>query len=142
VTDSPVPWVARHIRAYVSTDGRRGHTFNGHPALLITTIGRKTGKLRRTAAYYGRDGSRCILVASDGGAPTDPSWYLNLVANPTVHIQVGAATFLAHARTATPAERPRLWRLMTAIFPKYADYQAKAGRDIPVVILEPLEEKE
>lgn len=136
-TDSPIDWVARHTRRYVSSGGRAGHRFNGRSALLITTRGRKSGTLRRTPLYYARDGFRYIVVASGGGEPTHPCWYLNLVAHPTAVLQVGPATFLATARTATPDERPALWERMTAIFPKYAHYQARTTREIPVVILEP-----
>lgn len=136
LTDSPTGWVARHIRSYVRTDGKTGHRFHGHDALLLTTRGRKTRKLRRTALYYGRSGDRYLVVASAGGEPTHPAWYLNLLANPDVVLQVGAEVFLAHARPATPAEKPELWELMVGIFPKYAEYQAKTTRDIPVVIIE------
>lgn len=136
LTDSPTGWVARHIKDYVRTDGRTGHRFYGHDALLLTTRGRRTGILRRTALYYGKSGDRYLVVASAGGEPTHPSWYLNLVANPDVVLQVGADVFVGHARTATPEEKPRLWEIMVAIFPKYAEYQAKTARDIPVVIIE------
>jgi deazaflavin-dependent oxidoreductase (nitroreductase family) len=132
LTDSPIPWVARHIRGYPGT-----HRFNGRDSLLITTRGRRTGKLRRTALYYARDATRYIVVASGAGEPTHPAWYLNLVANPDVVLQVGPDTFLAHAHTATPTERPALWSLMTAIFPKYTTYQSTTTRELPVVILTP-----
>jgi deazaflavin-dependent oxidoreductase (nitroreductase family) len=132
LTDSPIPWVARHIRGYPGT--RR---FNGRDTLLITTRGRRTGTLRRTALYYARDGDRYVVVASGGGEPIHPAWYLNLVANPDVVLQVGADTFLARARTATPAERPALWSAMVAIFPRYTAYQAATTRELPVVLLTP-----
>ncbi|MEX1126319.1 MAG: nitroreductase family deazaflavin-dependent oxidoreductase [Acidimicrobiia bacterium] len=137
VFDSPEGWVARHIREYVQTDGRKGHEWHrGVPSLLITTRGRKTGKLRRTALIYGDDGPRYLLVASDGGAASNPSWYLNLVENPEVEVQVRAEIFTARARTADVNEKPRLWRLMASIWPDYDKYQARTKRDIPVVILE------
>jgi deazaflavin-dependent oxidoreductase (nitroreductase family) len=136
LTDSPTGWVARHIRSYVRTNGKSGHRFHGRDALLLTTRGRKTGTLRRTALYYGRDGDRYLVVASGGGEPTHPAWFLNLLANPDVVLQVGAEVFVARARTASPVEKPALWEKMVAIFPKYADYQAKTARDIPVVIIE------
>ncbi|MGH2554466.1 MAG: nitroreductase family deazaflavin-dependent oxidoreductase [Actinomycetota bacterium] len=138
VFDSPTGWVARHIRGYVETDGRKGHRWNGVPTLLLTTRGRKTGKLRRTALIYGRDGDRFLVVASQGGAKNHPSWYLNLVANPEVEVQVGDDNFTARALTATAKEKPRLWRLMATIWPDYDRYQAKCERDIPVVVLERL----
>jgi deazaflavin-dependent oxidoreductase (nitroreductase family) len=136
VADSPTEWVAEHVREYLASDGRNGQRFYGVDALLITTRGRRSGKLRRTALYYGRDGERHVLVASNGGSRTDPNWYRNLVADPEVDVQVGAERFIARARTATGAERTALWRLMAGIFPKYEQYQAKADREIPVVVLD------
>jgi deazaflavin-dependent oxidoreductase (nitroreductase family) len=136
LTDSPIGWVASHIQSYVRTAGKSGHRFHGREALLLTTRGRRTGTLRRTALYYGRDGDRYLVVPSAGGEPNHPAWYLNLLAEPLVVLQVGADVFGAIARPATAAEQPRLWEIMVAIFPKYAEYQAKTAREIPVVILE------
>jgi deazaflavin-dependent oxidoreductase (nitroreductase family) len=136
VFDSPSGWVAEHIRAYVETDGEKGHRWRGVTTLLLTTRGRKSGKLRRTALIYGRDGERYLVVASQGGADWNPNWYLNLAENPDVELQVGAERFPARARTATPDEKPDLWRIMTSIWPDYDEYQARCARDIPVVILE------
>ena len=136
VYDSPTGWVARHVRGYVETDGRKGHRWSGVSTLLLTTRGRKTGKLRRTALIYGEDRDRYLVVGSKGGAKTHPSWYLNLVEHPEVHLQVGADKFPARARPATAREKPRLWKLMTSIWPEYDRYQARTDRDIPVVILE------
>lgn len=136
IVDSPTGWVARHVRRYVETDGRSGHKWNGRQTLLLTTRGRKSGKLRRTALIYGQDGDRYLLVASNGGARNHPFWYLNLTAQPEVQVQVGADKFTARARTAGAEEKPRLWRLMAAIWPDYDRYQKRTSRDIPVVILE------
>ena len=137
VTDSPTGWVAKHIHRYVETDGREGHEWRGVPTLLLTTRGRKSGKLRRTALIYGKDGEeRYLLVASKGGAPEHPSWYLNLTEHPEVEVQVGADKFAARARTADAQEKPRLWQVMASIWPDYNGYQKKTGRDIPVVIVE------
>jgi deazaflavin-dependent oxidoreductase (nitroreductase family) len=137
VFDSPTGWVAKHIRRYEKTGGRAGHEWNGATTLLLTTRGRKTGKLRRTALIYGRDGDNYVLVASRGGHAHHPSWYLNLVANPEVTVQVRADKFTARAHTATPEEKARLWPLMTSIWPAYDDYQEKTDREIPIVVLEP-----
>jgi deazaflavin-dependent oxidoreductase (nitroreductase family) len=139
VFDSPRGWVSRHISQYVATDGRKGHRWQGVPTLLLTTRGRKTGKLRRTALIYGVDGDRYLVVASTGGAAENPAWYLNLVDDPEVELQVGAATFRARARTADPDEKPRLWELMASIWPDYDKYQAKTKREIPVIILQRVE---
>ena len=137
VTDSPTGWVAKHVDRYVETDGREGHEWRGVPTLLLTTRGRKSGKLRRTALIYGKDGEeRYLLVASKGGAPEHPSWYLNLTEHPEVEVQVGADKFAARARTAAAQEKPRLWQVMASIWPDYDGYQKKTGRDIPVVIVE------
>ena len=137
VTDSPTGWVAKQIHRYVETDGREGHEWRGVPTLLLTTRGRKSGKLRRTALIYGKDGEeRYLLVASKGGAPEHPSWYLNLTEHPEVEVQVGADKFAARARTADAQEKPRLWQVMASIWPDYDGYQKKTGRDIPVVVVE------
>lgn len=136
VTDSPTGWVAKHVQEYLATDGKKGQQFYGVAALLLTTRGRRTGKLRRTALYYAKDGDRYVLVASNGGSPTHPNWYRNLAANPEVDVQVGAERFTARARTATGDERAALWRLMVSAFANYEEYQAKADREIPVVVLD------
>ena len=136
ILDSPTGWVARHVRRYVETDGRSGHKWNGRQTLLLTTRGRKSGKLRRTALLYGQDGDRYLLVASNGGARDHPFWYLNLAAQPEVQVQVGADKFAARARTAGAEEKPRLWGLMASIWPDYDRYQKRTSRDIPVVIVE------
>jgi deazaflavin-dependent oxidoreductase (nitroreductase family) len=138
VFDSPTGWVKSHIQDYVESDGKKGYLWHGMTTLLLTTRGRKSGKLRRTALIYGRDGVNFLLVASNGGAPKHPAWYLNLVENPEVSLQVGAEKFTAHARTAEPEEKLNLWQVMSKAFPQYDKYQAKAGRDIPLVILEPI----
>lgn len=138
VFDSPVEFVKAHIHEYVESDGKKGHVWRGQTTLLLTTRGRKSRKLRRTALIYGRDGSNYLLVASNGGSPRHPIWYLNLTENPEVEIQVAADKFTVRARTASDQEKPRLWKLMAGIFPRYDEYQAKAGREIPLVILEPV----
>lgn len=112
VFDSPKGWVASHIRDYVESDGRRGHRWHGVDTLLLTTRGRRSGKLRRTALIYGRDGDRYVVVASTGGGEHHPAWYLNLVDDPEVSVQVGPDRFTARARTATPAERAGRWKEM------------------------------
>ncbi len=136
VIDSPVGWVAKHIRRYVESNGQDGYLYQGMPTLLLTTRGRKSGKLYRTALIFGQDGDRYLLVASNGGSADDPSWYSNLVENPEVELQVGAEQFRALACTAQAEEKPALWKIMTSIFSTYNSYQAKAGREIPLVILE------
>jgi deazaflavin-dependent oxidoreductase (nitroreductase family) len=129
--------VHRHISDYVETDGRKGHDWHGVPTLLLTTKGRKTGKLRRTALIYGEDEGRYLVVASTGGGDRHPAWYLNLDADPDVEIQVGAEKMRARARTAGDDEKPGLWKKMAKIWPDYDRYQEKTERIIPVVILDP-----
>ncbi|MFD1146217.1 nitroreductase family deazaflavin-dependent oxidoreductase [Saccharothrix hoggarensis] len=137
VTDSPYAGVAEHVARYLSSDGRDGHMEAGVPNLVLTTRGRKSGKLRRTAMFYTKDGDRYVIVASHmSGGPKHPDWYLNLVANPEVHVQAGSEKFTARARTAGAEEKPRLWALMTRLWPAYDTYQATATREIPVVVLE------
>jgi deazaflavin-dependent oxidoreductase (nitroreductase family) len=133
IIDSPDPWVAEHIRRFVETGGQARPGMND---LLLTTRGRRTGELRRTALLYARDGDRYILAASASGADRHPAWYLNLVAEPSAMVQIGEETFAVVARTVTAEEKPRLWRLMVAMMPTYEDYQETTSRDIPVVIVE------
>jgi deazaflavin-dependent oxidoreductase (nitroreductase family) len=137
VVDSPVGWVAKHIQEYEESNGAKGHKWRGQTTLLLTTRGRKSGKLRRTALIYGRDEDDYLLVASNGGSDQHPLWYLNLTADPKVELQVGAEKFIARARTANAKEKPRLWKIMSKLFPMYDKYQAKADREIPLVIVEP-----
>lgn len=105
--------------------------------MLLTTRGRRTGTLRRSALIYGRSGDNYVVVGSKGGAKSHPLWYLNLVAEPSVDVQVGPERFKADARTATGSERAELWRMMAEIFPTYDTYEQKTERQIPIVVLEP-----
>ncbi|RVX45163.1 deazaflavin-dependent oxidoreductase (nitroreductase family) [Nonomuraea polychroma] len=135
--DSPTAWVARHIREYAESDGERGHRKWGVNTLLFTVRGRATGKLRRTALIYGTDGpGRYVVVGSNGGLATHPAWYLNLLANPQVGVQVGPESLPARAAEATGADRERLWRMMAELWPQYDAYQDKLDRRIPVTVLE------
>jgi deazaflavin-dependent oxidoreductase (nitroreductase family) len=136
VHDSPTGWVRRHIRSYVESDGKQGHRWHGVDTLLLTTRGRKTGIQRRSALIYGRDGDSYVIVASKGGSKNHPAWYLNLVAEPSVEVQVGAETFAARASTVKGARREQLWAKMADIWPDYENYQRRTERQIPVVMLE------
>lgn len=137
IFDSPIRWVKQHAQRYVETGGRNGHRWSGVYTLLITTLGRKTGKLRRTALIYGEDNNCYVVVASRGGHKHHPAWYLNLLENPQVFVQVGPDTFGARARPAKGREKKRLWAKMVEIWPEYERYQARTQRQIPVVILTP-----
>jgi deazaflavin-dependent oxidoreductase (nitroreductase family) len=127
-----------HIDRYVATDGEEGHDWEGTQTLILTTTGRRSGEARPMPLIYGRHDDDYLVVASKGGAPQHPAWYLNLEANPEVEVQVKGDKFRAHARTARPDEKPTLWPIMTKEWPDYDNYQQKTDRDIPVVVLERL----
>jgi F420H(2)-dependent quinone reductase len=128
-----------HVFLYRASRGRIGGRFRKTaPVLLLTTTGRKTGKQRTTPLLYVEDGDRYAVVASVGGAPAHPGWYLNLRANPAATIQLGRRKVSVTAETAGPEERTRLWALATRMYPPYDAYQSKTSREIPVVILSPV----
>ena len=132
-------WVRDHLHRYVATDGENGHEWKpGVPTLLLTTRGKRSGKLRRTPLIYGRDGDNYVVVASYGGSPDHPDWYYNLLAEPEVTVQVGPDEMRATARTAEGDEREALWAKMASVWPDYTQYQAKTRRQIPVVVVEPV----
>ena len=142
---SNVPdFVTSHLRQYLDTGGEEGHLWDstgmgdhgGIPTLLLTTIGRRSGQGIVTPLIYGEAGDAYVVVASKGGAPVNPHWYLNLDANPEVEVQVMTEQFKARARTATGEERAGLWDLMVSIYPTYTELQDKTEREIPVVVLE------
>jgi deazaflavin-dependent oxidoreductase (nitroreductase family) len=126
-----------HIDRYVATGGEEGHDWQGTQTLILTTTGRRSGVRRVHPLIYGRHGDDYLVVASKGGAPQHPDWYLNLEAHPEVEIQVKGDKLRAHARTARPEEKAELWSIMTKQWPDYDDYQEKTEREIPVVVLEP-----
>lgn len=131
-----VDWVADHVHRYVATDGEDGGTWRrGTSILLLTTRGRKSGTLRRMPLIYGRDGDDYVVVASKGGSPVHPGWYLNLLAEPDVTVQVMEEVFPARARVATPEQRERIWPHMVAIWPDYEAYQRATTRELPIVLL-------
>jgi len=125
-----------HVRRYLKTDGAEGHDWQGTTVLILTTTGRRSGEERSTPLIYGSHGDDYVVVASKGGAEGDPAWYLNLSDEPEVTVQVRGDRFKAHARTASPAEKPALWKMMTERWPAYDEYQHKTTREIPVVVLE------
>lgn len=126
-----------HLRRYLETDGEVGYMWNGVPTLLLTTTGRKSGQPRTTPLIFAPDGDDYLVVASMGGAPKHPAWYLNLLANPAARIQVQAAVYDVTARTASPEEKPRLWKIVSDAWPNYNVYQTRTDRVIPVVVLTP-----
>jgi deazaflavin-dependent oxidoreductase (nitroreductase family) len=127
---------ADHVRRYRETGGEIGYLWNGVPSLILTTTGRKSGQPRDNALICATDGENHIVIASQGGAPRHPRWYLNLLHDSRVRVQVQADKFEATARTAEGAERDRLWKLMADAWPSYDVYQTRTDRVIPVVVLE------
>lgn len=126
-----------HVRRYQETNGAEGYEWrNGTPILLLTTTGRRSGQARTSPLIFQPYGADYLVVASKGGADQPPAWYLNLQSNPTVRVQIKDDTFTARARTASPEEKPDMWRVMTRIWPDYDNYQKRTKREIPVVVLE------
>ena len=124
--------------AYRATAGRVGGKFrSGAPVMLLTTIGRKSGRRLTIPLLYLRDEGRIVTVASKGGMDHHPLWYRNLVANPAVDVQIGTETSAMQAHTASDAEKRALWPKLVAMYPDYATYQARTARNIPVVVLTP-----
>jgi deazaflavin-dependent oxidoreductase (nitroreductase family) len=124
-----------HVRAYRETGGETGYIWNTAPILLLTTRGRVSGEPKTTPLIFLRDGEDYVIIASLGGAPKHPEWYLNLQAEPRVELQVKADVFPAIARTVPSPDRERLWAEALKIWPQYDDYQAMTDRVIPVVAL-------
>ena len=120
----------------METNGAEGHEWRGTTVLILTTTGRRSGEPRSTPLIYQPHGDDYVVVASKGGAPEHPAWYLNIEADPKVTVQVLGDRFNGTARTASPDEKPELWQLMAAAWPAYDDYQRNTSRDIPVVVLE------
>jgi deazaflavin-dependent oxidoreductase (nitroreductase family) len=126
---------AEHVRVYRETAGERGYHWRGTTILLLSTTGRKSGEQRTTPLIHRSDGDHWIVVASKGGAPENPSWFENLLADPEATIEVRGETIPVTATTAEGDERARLWSLMIEDWPAYEDYQKKTDREIPVVVL-------
>jgi deazaflavin-dependent oxidoreductase (nitroreductase family) len=142
---SQMDFIQKHIALY-RRDPEKAHMWDSSPGggpgllptLLLTTTGRKSGKPRDVPLIYGEADGKHVVVASRGGTPTHPVWFLNLEANPECEIQVSTKHLRVRARVAEGEERERLWRQMASIYPPYDDYQQSAGeRTIPVVVLEP-----
>jgi len=133
--DSPIGFVRDHIRRYVDSGGTDGHDWQGTTIVLLTTTGRRSGEARRTALIYREVDGEYVIVASKGGAPQHPAWFLNLTDNPEVRLQVKDEEFAGRARVADEAERAKLWPLMTEVWPDYDNYQTKTDRQIPVVVI-------
>ena len=129
-------FIGMHTNLYRWTGGRFGGSIGGVPVLLLTTIGRKTGRTRTTPLGYFVDGENFIVVASNGGRPARPAWYYNLTQTPQVTIQVKRLVVKATAAAVSPEERDTLWRRISAEAPAYAQY-AQPERAVPLVRLRP-----
>lgn len=130
---------AEHARVYRETNGETGFIWNGVPVLLLTTTGRKSGEPRTVPLIYRQVGDRSVIIASKGGSATHPAWYLNILENPEVEIQIKGDVFKARARTAAGPERQELWDEAASAWPGYNVYQTRTDRLIPVVALERVE---
>jgi deazaflavin-dependent oxidoreductase (nitroreductase family) len=126
-----------HRRVYRLTGGKVGGQIGKLPVLLLTTIGRRSGRPRTQPLAYAQAGDGYAVIASKGGAPQHPLWYLNLRANPLAEVTVGCETRRVRARDAQGEERERLWRALADLYPGYDRYAQKTSRRIPVVVLEP-----
>jgi deazaflavin-dependent oxidoreductase (nitroreductase family) len=124
------------IAEFRANGGRVTGPFAGSPLLLLTTVGARSGEARTTPLVHTRDGDSYVIIASKGGAPTNPSWYHNLLANPRATVEVGAERFDVIASVAQGAERDRLFANQASQMPNFAEYQRKTTRRIPVVVLE------
>ena len=126
-----------HVRVYQETGGEVGYLWNGVPTLLLTVTGRRSGRRLTSALIFARDGENFLVVASKGGAPKHPLWYVNLQQEPRADIQVKDRKMSVLSRTATKEEKTRLWKILTDTWPNYDVYQSRTDRDIPVVVLTP-----
>jgi len=133
----PNDWNTAIIEEFRANDGKVGGPFAGAPLLLLHTIGAKSGQEHVTPVMYREVGDSYAVFASKAGAPVNPDWYHNLMANPVVRAEIGPDTLALTARVAAGEERDRIWAAHKAANPGFADYEKKTTRQIPVVILEP-----
>ena len=135
---SPWDWSRENAEKYMSSGGTEGTDMKGMPVILLTTVGAKTGKLRKTPLMRVEHDGQYAIVASLGGAPKNPVWYYNVVKNPRVELQDGPVTGDYDAREVFGEEKAQWWERAVAAYPDYADYQEKTERQIPVFVLTPV----
>jgi deazaflavin-dependent oxidoreductase (nitroreductase family) len=137
---STAEWVRNQVELYESSGGTQGTTLRdtGLPVVIVTSLGAKSGKIRKTPLMRVEHAGSYALVASQGGAPTHPVWYQNLMAHPEVDIQDGPAKRSYRVRELSGDERATWWERAVAAFPNYADYQTRTDREIPVFVAEPI----
>lgn len=134
---SPSEWVRMQVETYEKTDGAEGGDLAGIPVVIVTTVGRKSGKLRKTPLMRVEHEGAYAAVASQGGAPTHPVWYWNITAHPHVEVRDKDRVADYTARELSGSERDLWWERAVAVYPDYADYQENTDRSIPVFVLEP-----
>ncbi|PBC75374.1 deazaflavin-dependent oxidoreductase (nitroreductase family) [Streptomyces sp. TLI_235] len=135
---SPEQWVRDQVELYESSGGKEGTTLRGMPVVLLSTLGARSGKVRKTPLMRVEHDGRYAVVASMGGAPRHPVWYHNVVANPLVELQDGPVRQDMAARELSGTEKAEWWDRAVAAFPDYAAYQQRTDREIPVFVLEPV----
>jgi deazaflavin-dependent oxidoreductase (nitroreductase family) len=128
-----------HAGLYRATGGKLFGRMGKSPILLLNTVGRKSGQKRTSPLLYAMDGEDFIVIASKGGAPTHPAWYLNLRANPQATVEIGDREVRIEAEVADPEDKARLWQKMVEMYPTYDAYQRKTEREIPLLVLHPVE---
>lgn len=131
-------WAREQAETYMASGGTRGAELKGKPVVLLTTVGARTGKLRKTPLMRVEHGGHYAVVASLGGAPQNPVWYHNIKAHPHVELQDGTAAGDYEAREVFGEEKATWWQRALEVWPDYADYQRKTDRDIPVFVLTPI----
>lgn len=124
------------IKEFRANDGVVGGTFEGFTLLLLHHVGAKSGTERISPLVYRNEGEAWVVFGSKGGAPTNPDWYYNLLANPATTVEVGTETVAVTARIAEGAERTHIWQAAKTATPQFAEYEARSGREIPVIVLE------
>ncbi len=139
-------WQEEHLRRYLQSGGSEGHLYDfgpinnaGYqPICLIKHVGRKTGRTLIVPLIYGMVEGEIIIVASKGGAPNHPAWYLNIASSSEIGVQIATQAFRATWREPGDSERQRIWDQMVAIYPPYAEYQESTDRLIPLVVMKPI----
>ena len=129
-----------HAGVYRATGGKLFGRMGKSPIMLLNTVGRKTARKRTSPLLYVMDGEDFVIIASMGGAPTHPAWYLNLKANPDATVEAGDREVRVRAEEVDSEEKVRLWQKMIEMYPTYDDYQTKTKREIPLLILRPVEQ--
>ncbi|MBB5166086.1 nitroreductase family deazaflavin-dependent oxidoreductase [Mycobacterium sp. AZCC_0083] len=140
---SPSDRVREQVSLYEATDGRDGGTLEGRPVVILTTVGAKTGNIRKNPVMRIKEGDVYVAVASNAGATSHPAWYRNIVAHPELSLQDGATVLRVRAREVHGDEKASWWKVAERDWPHFPEYRAKAGdREIPVMLLEPVAAEE